>query len=647
MGTSPGADSQSQQQQQQHPAPQSGMPPRPNGRAPTLQTSLSLGGGGGGGAGAGSPDGAASPPVDARGEPAVSNSDPGHDSATESASSQETWPDETAKSGGTGGVASTPVAVAVPIVAVRMSASGGSKDKEVVGNGGGGVSRQQLQAVHRGRIPGDTGRVTLREIARERVDVVAEKMKAMSEEQLDEIKAELRAILEGTGGSHHIEEFLYLQKIVQGRVDLSPAILSVAHHVQLEILVAIKTGIQAFLHPSVNILQSRLAEVFLYKRCRNIACQSALPAEECRCGICSNRSGFCNLCMCVVCNKFDFEVNTCRWIGCDVCSHWTHTDCAIRDGQVGTGQTIKNGVGCAEMLFRCQACQRTSELLGWVRDVFQQCAPGWDRDALLRELDYVCKIFRLSEDPKGRLLFRRCAELVDRLRSASAESMTPRMLLQTLRELNIDSSKSFENEEPGRVITPQDACNRIAEVVQEAVRKMETVAEEKLQMYKRARLAVEACDHELEEMARKAQDLKAEQLRKLQQAEEMESIIRLKQAEAEMFQLKANEARQEAERLRSVALAKKSEEAGQDYASLYLKRRLEEAEAEKQYLFEKIKLQENQRAPPQAASSSGLGIGGGSASDSSQMMMLSKIQDLLKNVRSMPPSSKSDGHHSK
>jgi hypothetical protein len=82
---------------------------------------------------------------------------------------------------------------------------------------------------------------------------------------------------------------------------------------------------------------------------------------------------------------------------------------------------------------------------------------------------------------------------------------------------------------------------------------------------------------------------------------------------------------------------------------MYLKRRLEEAEAEKQYLFEKIKLQENQqRPPPQSASSSGLGIsgGGGSAGEPSQMMMLSKIQDLLKNVRSTP-SSKSDGQHSK
>jgi hypothetical protein len=163
---------------------------------------------------------------------------------------------------------------------------------------------------------------------------------------------------------------------------------------------------------------------------------------------------------------------------------------------------------------------------------------------------------------------------------------------------------------------------------------MELVAEEKLQLYKKARHAVEVCDRELEEKVREAQEIKAERLLKKQQVDELESMVRLKQAEAEMFQLKASEARQEAERLQSIALAK-SERAEQDYASVYLKRRLEEAEAEKQFLFEKIKLQDNQR------SSQGSGSGG-TAGGSTQTMMLSKIQDLLKNVRSMPP--KSEGH---
>lgn len=133
--------------------------------------------------------------------------------------------------------------------------------------------------------------------------------------------------------------------------------------------------------------------------------------------------------MCVICNKFDFEVNTCRWVGCDLCSHWTHTDCAIREGQICTGPSVKSGAGPTEMFFRCRACNRTSELLGWVKDVFQHCAPAWDREALMRELDFVCRIFRGSEDPRGRKLFWKCDELIDKLKGGLVESAACRSIL--------------------------------------------------------------------------------------------------------------------------------------------------------------------------------------------------------------------------
>lgn len=198
--------------------------------------------------------------------------------------------------------------------------------------------------------------------------------------------------------------------------------------------------------------------------------------------------------------------------------------------------------------------------------------------------------------------------------------------------------KNLETEEGGRLIAPQEACNRIAEVVEEAVRKMEMVAEEKMRMFKKARLAFEACDREFDDKTREATELQMERQRKKQQIDELESIVRLKQAEADMFQLKASEAKREAERLQRIALAK-SEKAEEDYASRYLKLRLNEAEAEKQYLFEKMKLQESSRA---AASQNS---GGG---DTSQMSMLCKIQDLLKNVYNVPPKSegKLNDHHS-
>jgi len=198
-----------------------------------------------------------------------------------------------------------------------------------------------------------------------------------------------------------------------------------------------------------------------------------------------------------------------------------------------------------------------------------------------------------------------------------------------IEELEVDSAKGLENGESGRLIAPQDACNRIAEVVQEAIRKMEIVADEKMRMFKKARMALEACDRELADKYREVAELKMERQKRKVQIEELEKIVRLKNAEADMFQLKANEAKREAERLQRIALAKqdKSEE---EFTSNYLKQRLNEAEAEKQYLYEKIKLQETSRA---SQSSNG--------GDPSQMLMYSKIHDLL---YSAPPKPDTQGH---
>ncbi|KAF9590399.1 hypothetical protein IFM89_034192 [Coptis chinensis] len=567
--------------QQQYPVAM--LPPRQQPRPTGLRTSLSLS------------DACGSPDLQ---EPPGSNSEQVRESPTESASSRETWP------------------------------AGKRVENEKEGEND-VLERPVIRRVS------CSDKISLRDIARERVEIISERMILLPEEIMEELKAELRVILEGTGGSQHREEFLVLQKLVQNRVDLTAKALSRAHRVQLEVLVAINTGIQAFLHPNICLSQTSLMEVFLYKRCRNIACQNQIPADDCTCDVCSNRNGFCNHCMCVICNKFDFEVNTCRWIGCDLCSHWTHNGLCNSEGQVVMGPCVKSGGNPPEMLFRCRACNRTSELLGWVKDVFQHCAPGWDREALVRELDVVSRIFRGSEDPRGRKMFWKCEELIEKMKSGVSESTTYKVMLMFFQELEIDPMRNPDNEEGGRLIAPQEACNRIAEVVQETIRKMEMVADEKMRMFKKARLALEACDRELEDKAREVAELKLERQRKKQQIDELDSIVRLKQAEADMFQLKASEARREAERLQRIMLAK-TEKTEEDYASRYLKQRLNEAELEKQYLFEKIKLQESSRASQSS--------GGGDPS-----LSYSKLQDLLKNVYNLPQ--KSEGqptdHHSR
>lgn len=232
-------------------------------------------------------------------------------------------------------------------------------------------------------------------------------------------------------------------------------------------------------------------------------------------------------------------------------------------------------------------------------------------------------------------------DLVEKMKSGATASTACRMLMLLFQELEIDSRKNIPaTDDSGRPIAPQEACNRIADVVQEAVRKMELVAEEKFRMFKRARLALEACDHELDDKAREVAEIKRDRQMKKQQAQELESLVRLKQAEAEMFQLKATEAKQEAKRLQTIALAKSEKAAAeQDYASMYLKRRLDEAEAEKQYLFEKIKLQDSQQMPQAGSSSGAGGGGGGGGSGESSQMLMCKIEDLIKNVYNVAPKS--------
>jgi hypothetical protein len=318
-----------------------------------------------------------------------SNSDNLRESPTESASSRETWP------------------TADAIAAKKME------------NGKADIDCPDQSVIRR---VSSADRISLQDIARERVDVICDKMHRLPEEFLDELKNGLRVILEGGNGSQHRDEFFILQKHVQSRSDLTAKTLIRAHRTQLEILVSINTGIQGFLHPSISLSQTTLIEVFLYKRCRNIACRNLLPADDCSCETCTNNNGFCNLCMCVICSKFDFEVNTCRWIGCDLCSHWTHTDCAIREQLICMGPSVKSGSGPSEMVFRCQACNRTSELLGWVKDVFQHCAPSWDGEALMRELDFVSRIFHGSKDQRGMKLFWKCDDLKEKLKSRKMEA---------------------------------------------------------------------------------------------------------------------------------------------------------------------------------------------------------------------------------
>lgn len=206
-----------------------------------------------------------------------------------------------------------------------------------------------------------------------------------------------------------------LQKALQKRPDITLDMLLNANRTQLEILVALKTGLREFLLQKYDIPSSDLAEIFLNMRCRNLNCRSLLPVDECDCKICAQRNDFCRECMCLVCSKFDMASNTCSWVGCDVCLHWCHTDCGLRESHIRNGRSVSGAQGTTEMQFYCVACDHPSEMFGFVKEVFQNFVKEWTAENLSRELEYVRRIFCASGDVRGKQLYEIAVRMLSKL----------------------------------------------------------------------------------------------------------------------------------------------------------------------------------------------------------------------------------------
>lgn len=253
-------------------------------------------------------------------------------------------------------------------------------------------------------------------IVSEPVPTMARKFNDMNAKHMPSIKEFARDIISNQGKQWQLSA---LQKALQKRSDITLDMLLNANRTQLEILVALKTGLREFLLQKYDITTSDLAEIFLNMRCRNLSCRSLLPVDECDCKICSQRSDFCRDCMCLVCSKFDMASNTCSWVGCDVCLHWCHADCGLRESHIRNGRSVSGAQGTTEMQFYCVACDHPSEMFGFVKEVFQNFVKEWTAENLSRELEYVKRIFYASEDVRGKQLHEIAVRVLSRLAKRS------------------------------------------------------------------------------------------------------------------------------------------------------------------------------------------------------------------------------------
>lgn len=423
-------------------------------------------------------------------------------------------------------------------------------------------------------------KIRLHEIATEPIAIMAQKLQELPDSFLEGLKELAKETL---GSIEKREQFINLQQIIRRRKDLTEETLLHAHRTQLEILVALRTGMQAFVQEGTKLQTCKaLIEIFLQTRCRNIDCQQSLLTNGCECKLCSQKRGFCHECMCVVCFKFDSDNDTCRWVGCELCSHWCHTDCGLRMSYIVPIQ----GAGTSEMQFKCVACGHHSELFGFVKEAFNKCAHVWGAENLAKELDCIRRIFHASEDMRGKQLCWKAEQMLQKIENKVDATEVCRSMLRFLNEGNaeLDGARTGTSKQPA-LLKQNEASDRSADSAREAMFQM--TAGNKVPDLNRARTTLLTYDRELEEKRTEAAELQYARARGKAEIEDLESIVRIKQAESKMFQARADEARQDASGLQCIVSAKREKIEG-DYTCKYAKLRLHEAEERQRKQFQEL-----------------------------------------------------------
>ncbi|XP_050208944.1 protein OBERON 4 [Mercurialis annua] len=412
------------------------------------------------------------------------------------------------------------------------------------------------------------------------IHVMARKFHEMTGQSTSLVKESIREMMLNADKQGQLYAF---QSALQNRSDLSLDILLKSHRCQLQILVALKTGLREYLQVDNNISSPDLAEVFLNLRCRNLTCRSPVPVDECDCKVCSKKSGFCSSCMCLVCSKFDMAYQTCSWVGCDVCLHWCHTDCALRESYIRNGKSANGAQGSAEMQFHCVACDHPSEMFGFVKEVYINFAKTWGAETFCKELQYVKRIFSGSKGVRGRRLYEISARMLEKLTN---KSKLPEVYSCIMGFLNESDSSKFSNTSSFLGKEQGNGSNVGTAGPSQDASWLKSVYKEKAPQLERSNSLLPTFHTDLHDKRRVDPELERS-AQKEPVFDELESIVRIKHAEAKMFQSRADDARRESEGLKRIALAK-NEKIEEEYTSRITKLRLLESEEMRKQKFEEF-----------------------------------------------------------
>ncbi|CAN0924195.1 Protein OBERON 3 [Linum grandiflorum] len=433
----------------------------------------------------------------------------------------------------------------------------------------------------------------VREIVSESVPVMAQIVQELTPEMLNLIKIYVNTLV---STSDYKDQLVALQSRLERRSDLVKESLLKCQKDQLEILVAVKLGIAS----KVRLPTEELIEMFLFARCRNVNCKSILPVEDCDCKFCSANNGFCSSCMCPVCMKFDCASNTCSWVGCDVCSHWCHAACGIQKNLIRPGPTLKGPSGTSEMQFHCIACNHASEMFGFVKDVYTCCAKDWGYETLLKELDCVRKIFKGSDDFKGKELHTKADGLISKLEDKLISPSDACHIILKFFDY-ADRLPDFPTGPSAKEMMPRNT----EPITQKEATPFpqHTSLPPRYNTYNNNNISTVPNDNNSvsgsstgrlgTDLHRKMEDEYQHSLAARKEGfESLESIVRIKQAEARMFQSKADEARREAEGLKRM-IQVRTDKYEEEYAQKLSKLCLQETEERRRKKLEELKKLEN------------------------------------------------------
>uniref|UniRef100_A0A803M7M6 Protein OBERON 3 n=1 Tax=Chenopodium quinoa TaxID=63459 RepID=A0A803M7M6_CHEQI len=439
------------------------------------------------------------------------------------------------------------------------------------------------------------GERIVRDVITEHATVMSQLSRELPAEAIESAKEYLNCLM---ASPEKKDELVCLQNLLEKRSELTTETLSKSDRLQLEILVAVKFGLNDFVSGKARLPTSELAEIFFFQRCRNINCKSLLPVDDCDCKICSTKKGFCSQCMCSVCYNYDCANNTCSWVGCDACSHWCHAACGAENNLIRPGPSLKGSSGKTEMQFYCVGCGHASEMFGFVKDVFIFCAKEWGIQTLIKELDCVRRIFKGSEDLKGKELYLKAAELLTRL---ERRAISPSDACHVI--IHFFTSKSDKEDTADFAPTGVGANELTASQGRRRDNVFPSLSSnlaQKSSFINSATMLQGLRSYDFHQSSSKP-NLSSERqlanewsgnLSNKDGFDSMESIIRLKETEARMFQNRADEARKEVDTYRQM-VETKTVKLDEEYSEKLAKLCLQEAEERRRKKLEELRILEN------------------------------------------------------